>query len=132
MKDMPFVLCVVFHLYPFLGLRNPCNTNIIDDGDDLPELLRSNKRISLNKTVYLNAKLPALLSSLTQVTESLPNSAVSPRFGQYWWHFTRPRSTMVVSIMMREDWLSHVMYQKSVHVEANGPCVAIYLVLRKK
>ena len=36
---------------------------------------------------------------------------------------------MVVSIMMREDWLSHVMYQKSVHVEASGPCVAIYLVL---
>ena len=94
-------------------------------------IARPNKRIASNKTVYLNAKLPALLSSLTQVTESLPNSAVSPRFGQYWWHFTRPRSTMVVSIMMREDWLSHVMYQKSVHVEANGPCVAIYLVLKK-
>ena len=76
---------------------------------------------------YLNAKLPALLSSLTQVTDNLPNSAVSPRFGQYWWHFTRPRSTMVVSIIIRDDWLSQVIYQKSVHVEARGPCVAIYL-----
>ena len=39
---------------------------------------------------------------------------------------------MVVSIMMSEDWLSQVMYQKSVHVEARGPWVAIYLKRNEK
>ena len=38
---------------------------------------------------------------------------------------------MVVSMIIRDDWLSQVIYQKSVHVEARGPWVAIYLIFLK-
>ena len=47
--------------------------------------------------------------------------------GQTWWHFVRPLSTMVVNMMMSDDWHSQTMYQKSVHVDARGPWVAMYL-----
>ncbi len=54
-------------------------------------------------------------------------STVSPTSGQYLWHLILPRSTMVVSMMIRVDWHSQVIYQKSMQVVANGPWVAMYL-----
>ncbi len=49
------------------------------------------------------------------------------RSGQYLWHLTLPRSTTVVSMMMRGLSCSHVMYQNSGQVWESGPCTKDYI-----
>ena len=66
---------------------------------------------------------PAVLTSQVQVTLRSPKNRVESCAGQYWWHFTLPRSTTIVSMMMRGDSCC----QKSKQMLDRGLCVAMHL-----